>query len=311
MTDIPRMLKEVVPAERITRDEPMSAHTTMRVGGAADVFARIASADELERAVALLRSEGAPFTVIGRGSNLIVSDEGYRGTVLCTSGSFAQITDRPSGDGRTYISADAGTLLGTLAAYAMELGLTGLEFAAGIPGTVGGAVRMNAGAYGPEIGELVTSVRLLTPDGLTVEAAASDMDFGYRHSRIPETGEIVTGCTLILSPGDKNAIAARIEELAKARRDKQPLEYPSSGSTWKRPEGYFAAKLLEEAGCKGLSVGDAQISEKHAGFVINRGNATASDIRRLMRMAEDRVFAASGVRLVPEVEFIGMEGSDR
>ena len=311
MTDIPRMLEEVLPADRISRDEPMSVHTTMRVGGPADVFVRIASADELEKAVILLRSEGAAYTVIGRGSNLIVSDGGYRGTVLCTSGSFAGITDRSSDDGRTYISTDAGTLLGALAAYAQERGLTGLEFAAGIPGTVGGAVRMNAGAYGSEFGELVTSVRLLTPDGTPAVVRADDMDFGYRHSRIPESGEIVTGCTLILSPGDKNAIAARTEELAKKRRDKQPLEYPSSGSTWKRPEGYFAAKLLEDAGCKGLRAGDAQISEKHAGFVINRGNATASDIRRLMRMAEDRVFAVSGVRLVPEVEFIGMEGDDR
>ena len=311
MTDIPHILEEVIPADRISRDEPMSAHTTMRVGGAADVFVRIASAGELGEAIRLLRSAGEAYVVVGRGSNLIVSDRGYRGTVLCTSGSFAGISCRESEDGKVYLKADAGTLLGALASYACERELTGLEFAAGIPGTVGGAVRMNAGAYGSETADLVASVSLLSPDGSLTATDAAGMDFAYRHSRVSESGEIVTDCTFVLTVGDRQAIIARMEELATARRDKQPLEYPSSGSTWKRPEGHFAAKLLEEAGCKGLRVGDAQISEKHSGFVINRGSATASDILKLMRMAEDRVFEASGVRLTPEVEFIGMEGDDR
>ena len=302
-------------------DEPMSAHTTMRVGGCADRLIMIDTQEELTEQLAICRREGVPFVVIGRGSNLLVSDDGFRGTVICTVGGFCGIReegpasiDAENGDGaagssgtplRVSFWAEAGASLAAVAAWARDHELTGMEFAAGIPGTVGGGIRMNAGAYGGELGQVTVRVRVLTADGTVRDRTAEEMDFSYRHSVVQENGEIVLSALFALKRGERGAIAARMEELAEKRRDKQPLEYPSAGSTWKRPEGSFAAKLIEEAGCKGLSVGDAQISEKHAGFLINRGQANAADIRKLMAMVEQRVLDQSGVKLTPEIEMIG------
>ena len=302
-------IKALVGDSQVLINEELKNYTTFRVGGPCKALILINSEDLLLKVIKLLKESNEEYFVIGNGSNLLVSDRGYEGYVLKLEGDFLDIKI----DGEE-ITAGAGAILSKVCTFAKDKSLSGLEFAYGIPGTVGGAIVMNAGAYDGEMAFVVRKVRMLKADGSIKTYDNSEMDFSYRHSRIPGKNETVISCTLLLRAGDKSAIAGRIEELAKARREKQPLEYPSSGSTWKRPEGHFAAKLLEEAGCKGLRVGDAQISEKHAGFVINRGAATASDIRKLMRIAEDRVFETSGVRLTPEVEFIGLgaeEGDDR
>ncbi len=291
---------------KILTDEGMSAHTTMHVGGPADRLIMIDTQEELTDTLAACRRDGVPFVVIGRGSNLLVSDEGFRGTVICTSGGFCGIREEGDGIGDAVcFRAEAGASLAAAAVWARDHGLTGLEFAAGIPGTVGGGIRMNAGAYGGELGNVTKSVRVLTTDGRIEERSADAMDFSYRHSAVQESGEIVLSAVFTLPRGDRDAIGSEMEELAGRRREKQPLEFPSAGSTWKRPEGYFAAKLIEEAGCKGMTVGDAQISEKHAGFLINRGKASAKEIRELMSLVEQRVYETSGVKLTPEIEMIG------
>ncbi len=322
-------------------DEPMARHTTLRVGGPADRFIVAGTGAELARAVALCRREEVPFAVIGRGSNLLFSDAGFRGTIIALRAAAESAPDGcpeeavreiPACDAEEAVKAQehrespglrieeenadsavlyasGGVALTALASFAMDRGLTGLEFAGGIPGTVGGGIRMNAGAYGGELADVTVAVRVLTADGSFLERGAEEMTFGYRHSAIQESGEIVTGAFFSLKRGDRGEIAERMAELLQRRREKQPLEFPSAGSTWRRPEGYYAAKLIEEAGCKGLSVGDAQISEKHAGFLINRGHATAADIRTLMHTVEQRVFETSGVRLRPEVEMLGFGDS--
>ena len=254
-------------------NEPMKLHTTFRIGGPADVYAEPESAEELMELISVCEGSGTPYMILGHGSNILVGDGGIRGTVICLGKAFAEI--RVDGD---CIEAQAGALLGAVASTALEHGLAGMEFASGIPGSVGGALVMNAGAYGGEIKDILESAEILETDGSRCAVTAEELELGYRTSNILPLGRTVLSARFRLKPGDPEEIAAKMKDLNGRRKDKQPLEYPSAGSTFKRPEGYFAGKLIEDAGCKGLTVGGAQVSEKHAGFVINIGDATAKDV---------------------------------
>ncbi|MBO5033112.1 MAG: UDP-N-acetylmuramate dehydrogenase [Lachnospiraceae bacterium] len=298
-------LSAVLKPEQILVKENMSAHTTFRLGGAADIFVEINTAEELGRVLALLQAEGLgrlnrDFFLLGNGSNLLVSDDGLRGIVLHLSKEYS----RMKVCGNTLV-CEAGASLAAIARKACEEALTGFEFATGIPGSLGGAIVMNAGAYGGEMKQVVKSVRLMAPDGTIVEKSAEEMHFSYRHSLVKEQPLIVLDAAIALEAGNRQEIKAKMEELAWKRREKQPLEYPSAGSTFKRPEGYFAAKLIEEAGLRGFSVGGAQVSEKHCGFVVNKGNAAAADVYQLIRAVQERVKEASGVMIEPEVILLG------
>lgn len=295
-----KALKGFVPEENIRLQEPMSEHTTFRVGGPADCFVELESAGQLQRVQRYLQMVEVPFVVLGNGSNLLVSDEGYRGVVLRIGSSMSNI--RVEG-GR--IVAQAGASLASLARAALEHGLTGLEFASGIPGTVGGGVVMNAGAYGGEMSQVVSRVTVLSKEGEFLELDNETMEFGYRFSTIKNQPFIVTEVVFELQPGNAAAIKEKMEELAAKRREKQPLEYPSAGSTFKRPEGYFAGELIMKAGLKGLQIGGAQVSEKHCGFVINKENATASEVMQVIKEVQACVSDKFHVRLEPEVVFLG------
>lgn len=287
--------------ERILPMAQLSNYTTFRVGGPADVLVNVNSAKEIAIALRAARDAGVPATIIGNGSNLLVRDGGIRGLVIRISGSMAEI----SHEGTT-VHAQAGASIAAIASYARSQGLAGMASIAGIPGTIGGAVIMNAGAYGGEMSQIVTCVDAITIEGgKPVHFEGRKLGFDYRHSAMMDAGIVVTDVTLELTPGDSAEIAAKTQELLAARREKQPLEYPSAGSTFKRPEGYFAAKLIDDAGLRGLRIGDAQVSEKHAGFIVNRGNATASDILKLMDEVAARVKAQFGVDLEPEVRILG------
>lgn len=299
------LIKSLVQAnfapERIIPRAPMARFTTFRVGGPADVLVNIDSAAEISVALRAARAAGVPVTIIGNGSNLLVRDGGIRGLVMRISQPMSAITR----EGDT-LRVQAGATLPAVAGFAQRSGLEGLAPMAGIPGTIGGAVIMNAGAYGGEMSQVVTRVDAIArSDGKPIRFEGRALGFAYRHSAMMDAGVIVTDVTLRLAPGDPDAIARRTEELLVARREKQPLEYPSAGSTFKRPEGAFAAKLIDDAGLKGLRIGDAQVSEKHAGFIVNLGSATASDILALMAEVQSRVRAASGITLEPEVRILG------
>ena len=298
---IEQLLKAGFDARQISENEPMSRHTTMRVGGAADVLLEPSSEAQLICALDMARALDIPALVIGGGSNLIVQDGGVRGVIIKLCERFARITCEGN-----VISAEAGTKLAAIANAAQRAGLSGLEFAAGIPGTVGGGVLMNAGAYGGEMSQVLLSGRVLVDGGVQTYSHA-DFQFGYRHTCLMKNGGIVLGATFGLTPNDPAAIAARMNELAARRRDKQPLNFPSAGSTFKRPEGHYAGALIEHAGLKGASVGGAMVSQKHAGFVVNTGNASARDVVRLIGHIQDTVYAQAGVRLHPEVRVIGEE----
>lgn len=294
-------LSEAVPSQQILVNESMSNHTTFRVGGAADIFVEIETLCQLKNVLAILRFEGLTrlnkdFYLIGNGSNLLVSDKGIRGVVLHLSKQYSHIEAR-----ETVLVCEAGAALATIAKAACENALTGFEFAAGIPGSLGGAIVMNAGAYGGEMKQVIKSVLLMAPDGTLVEKSVAEMKFSYRHSLLKEQDFIVVSAQIALERGNQSQIRAKMEELAARRREKQPLEYPSAGSTFKRPEGYFAAKLIEDAGLRGFCVGDAQVSEKHCGFVINKGKATAQDIYTLIEQVQKKVYETSGVMIEPEV----------
>ncbi len=287
-------------AVQVCRDEPMDKHVTFRAGGPADYFVTPGSVRELKAVITLCREAEKPYFILGNGSNLLVSDKGYRGVVIHVGRALGRVH---AAGGRLF--AGAGASLARAAKEAMEAGLTGLEFAAGIPGTVGGALVMNAGAYGGEMSQVVETVDVLTKNGEEKRLSLRDMKLGYRTSCIQVMEYIVTGTTLTLKPGDREKIQARMEDLAERRRAKQPLEYPSAGSTFKRPEGNFAGKLIMEAGLAGLSVGGACVSEKHCGFVINKGGATASDIWELCRLVQARVKESAGVSLELEIRLLG------
>ncbi len=301
-------LSGILQPEQILADENMSAHTTFRVGGGADIFVEINRASELEKVLAALRAEGLTrlnedFYLLGNGSNVLVSDRGIRGVVLHLTKAYGKVTV----DG-TSLVCEAGATLAAVAHKAYENSLTGFEFASGIPGSLGGAIVMNAGAYGGEMRHVVQRVRLMTLAGEIVEKTAEEMHFGYRHSLLKEEPYIVMEVTLRLARGSQQEIRDKMEELAARRREKQPLEYPSAGSTFKRPEGYFAAKLIEDAGLRGFAVGGAQVSEKHCGFVVNKGHATANDVRELIAEVQRRVKASAQVAIEPEVIMLGFEG---
>ena len=286
--------------EQIMLEEPMSGHTTFRIGGPAKIFVTPEDRRELAAVLALCRKEGCPWTILGNGSNLLVSDSGFAGVVIQIGKGFDQIAIEGE-----QMAAGAGALLAQAARQACRAGLSGLEFATGIPGTIGGAVVMNAGANGSEMKDILLSAQVLTEDGSQREVSAGELELGYRTSSTLRNGWIVLGVRLRLQKGDPETIGQRVRELTAARKAKQPLEYPSAGSTFKRPEGFFAGKLIQDAGLKGFQIGGAQISEKHSGFVINRGGATASDVMELCRQVSEKVKAQSGVELEMEVKTLG------
>ncbi|MFR2956024.1 MAG: UDP-N-acetylmuramate dehydrogenase [Lachnospiraceae bacterium] len=280
--------------------EPMKNHTTFRIGGPADALALPKTPEEVAEVVHFCHEHAQPYYVLGNGSNLLVSDEGYRGLVLQLYRNFNDIQV----NGET-ITVQSGAMLAAVARTAYQTGLTGLEFASGIPGTIGGAVVMNAGAYGGEMKNVLKEVTVLTKEGEVLVIPAKALELGYRTSVIPKNGWIVLGAVLQLKKGDQKQILARMEELKEQRITKQPLDLPSAGSTFKRPEGYFAGKLIMDAGLRGFTVGGAQVSEKHCGFVVNRGNATAADVWELICEVKRRVKEMTGVELEPEVKLLG------
>ncbi|MBQ2987174.1 MAG: UDP-N-acetylmuramate dehydrogenase [Tyzzerella sp.] len=289
-----------IDKERVLVDEPMKKHTTFRVGGNADYFVMPQSAEEVKNIVALCKEAQMPYYILGNGSNLLVGDKGYRGVIIQI---YKEMNDiRIEGD---RVAAQAGALLSRVGTATLEAELTGFEFAAGIPGTVGGAVVMNAGAYGGEMKDIIASATVLTQDGDIITINKEDLELGYRTSVIAKRGYVVLEAEYQLQKGDKEAIRARMDELKVQRVTKQPLEYPSAGSTFKRPEGYFAGKLIHDAGLRGFRVGGAEVSEKHCGFVINKDQATAADILELMRQVSAKVMQEFGVKLEPEVKTLG------
>lgn len=298
--DLYRELLNAAEGAEVFVNEPMSRHTTFRVGGPADYFVMPSDTGEIARVIRLCREADVPYYVMGNGSNLLVGDRGYRGVIIQISRNMSRIET----DG-TRIRAQAGALLSKVAAAALEASLAGMEFASGIPGTLGGALRMNAGAYGGEMKQIVESAEVLTADGEILTLPVEELGMGYRTSVISRNDYVALGAVLNLQQGEREEIRGKMEELKRKRIEKQPLEYGSAGSTFKRPEGYFAGKLIEEAGLRGYRVGDAQVSEKHCGFVINRGNATAAEVVQLMNDVVERVKDTSGVTLEPEVKRIG------
>ena len=301
-----RVLEKITAPERVLRDEPLSGHCSFRTGGPADLFIQVCTEEELAKTLELLKAADIEVFLLGRGTNLLIGDGGYRGAVvtMCApSGTESDLCDVRIDGCR--LRAGAGASLLKIAMAARDASLAGFEFAAGIPGSLGGAVMMNAGAYGGEMKDVVRSVRIYYPGSGFREFSGDEMEFGYRTSRLKRENGIVLGAEIELEPGDRQEITDRITELAQKRMDKQPLEYASAGSTFKRPEGYFAGKLIQDAGLMGFGVGDAQVSEKHAGFVINRGNASAAQIRRLIEEVQRIVLEDSGVQLEREVIFLG------
>lgn len=286
----------------VVQQASMADYTTFHIGGDADWFITAPGEEAAARVLRACRETDTPLLFLGNGSNLLVADAGIRGVVL----RLAPDAGAPRREGDTVI-CPAGMPLKQLCRYARDEGLAGLEFAYGIPGTVGGAVYMNAGAYGGQIADVLTVARVLTDDGTVREVPAAQLALGYRHSALMESGGIVTQAAFTLCPDDREAIAARMEEFMRRRREKQPLEYPSAGSFFKRPPGQFAGTLIEGCGLKGLTVGGAQVSEKHAGFLINRGGATCADVLALARRVQETVYVQRGVRLEREVRTAGYD----
>ena len=304
--ELVRELQNIVSPGRVRREEILAEHCSFRTGGPADLFIEVSTEEELEKTMELLRESGTETFLLGRGTNLLIGDGGYRGAVvtMCAPSAARSPLGEVKIDG-SRLAAGAGASLLKIAMAAKDAGLVGFEFAAGIPGSLGGAVMMNAGAYGGEMKNVVKSVRVFYPGSGIRAFSGEEMEFGYRTSRLKRESGIVLGAEMELEPGDSRAIADRITELAQKRRDKQPLEFASAGSTFKRPEGYFAGKLIQDAGLRGFAMGDAQVSEKHAGFVINRGSASAAQIRRLIEEVQRIVLEDSGVQLEREVIFLG------
>lgn len=293
-------IRSALPGLEMHENEPMSAHCSFRIGGPARLMACPASGSEAAALLRLLREADAPVELMGKGTNLLVADEGLDAVVVrlgeAISGAELLPGDR--------VRAGAGISLAKLAVFAAEAGLSGLEFAHGIPGSLGGAVFMNAGAYGGEMKDVLESAEIALPDGTVREVPAEELELSYRHSALEGSGALVTAATVKLTPAEPEAIRARMRELMEKRRASQPLDMPSAGSTFKRPVGGYAAALIDQAGLKGFAIGGAQVSEKHAGFVINRGGATFDDVLRLMEHIQKTVLEKSGVRLEPEVRIL-------
>ena len=291
---------ELLGKDKVLFEEPMSSHTTFRIGGPAEVFLMPESYEQIRSALALCREEGLPYFVLGNGSNLLVSDSGYRGVIIQMDRNMGDIELKG-----TEIRACAGALLSSVAAAARKASLTGFEFAGGIPGTLGGAVVMNAGAYGGEMKDVLREVTVMTKEGDIRVIPSDRLELGYRTSIIKKAGYLVLEAVISLEKGDPQAIQEKTKELASKRTEKQPLDYPSAGSTFKRPEGYFAGKLIMDSGLRGFHVGGAQVSEKHCGFVINTGGATAKDVKELMDHVIRTVKENYNITLEPEVKFLG------
>lgn len=294
------ILQKLIGAEQVWEQEPMRNHTTFRVGGCARYLVEPKNVKQLTEVIAACQKEGIPYYIVGNGSNLLVSDTGYNGVIIHL---FKNMSDLKIQGEQMHLQA--GVLLVKAASAACREGLTGLEFASGIPGTVGGALVMNAGAYGGEMKDVVHHVKVLSPDGSVREYTNEEMEFGYRKSRIAAENSIVLEAVLALRREEHSKIRERMEWLKEQRLLKQPLEYASAGSTFKRPEGYFAGKLIEDAGLRGFCIGDAQVSEKHCGFVINKGSATASEIAQVIEHVQKKVYEQTGVQLQTEVKYLG------
>lgn len=293
-------LLDIVGKENIMMDEPMKKHVSFRVGGPADILVRPINEEQLKEILLYIKNEEIPYLIIGNGSNLLVRDGGIRGVVVELSDNFSDFKI----DGNK-IEIKAGALLSRIGNAALRAELKGFEFASGIPGTFGGALAMNAGAYGGEIKDIVKTVKVMDKDGNILELSNEEMHFGYRRSTIVEKGYVALSAVVELEKGNYDDIKATMDDLRDRRTSKQPLNFASAGSTFKRPEGYFAGKLIQDSGLKGLSIGDAQVSEKHSGFVINRGNATAKELLDLIFAVKSTVNAKFGVMLEEEVKIVG------
>ena len=296
-------IKKVLGDGRVMFHEPMKAHTTFRIGGPADCLIFPSSMEEVRQVFALLDRYEIPYTILGNGSNVLVRDKGVRGAIVKFNSPFSDIRLEEG----TRIVAGAGASLKDVSVFAAEHGLTGMEFAVGIPGSLGGAVFMNAGAYDGEMRNVVAKVRSVAPDGSMHEFQAAELELGYRHSIFQTNGHAICEVELKLVSGEGSTIRMKMDDLTRRREERQPLEMPSAGSTFKRPTGYFAETLIDQTGLKGLKVGGAQVSEKHAGFVVNTGDATAEDVLGLISEVQRRVFEKHGVKLYPEVRIIGEE----
>ncbi len=294
------MFCDLLGGDRVFTDEPMNQHTTFKIGGPADYFLVPETGEEVGEIIKICKKTDTPYFILGNGSNLLVGDGGYRGAVIQVYRNMSAVNVEG-----TTITAQAGALLSAVAAAAKNASLTGFEFAGGIPGTVGGAAVMNAGAYGGEMKDVLVEVTVMDAEGNIFAIPVEKLELGYRTSIIKKAGYIVLEAKIRLEEGDQEAIRERMKELTIQRTTKQPLEYPSAGSTFKRPEGYFAGKLVMDSGLRGYRVGGAQVSEKHCGFVINAGGATAKDVRTLMDNVRDIVYEKYGVTLEPEVKFLG------
>ena len=291
-------LNEIIDKNKIKTNVPMNSMTTFKTGGNADIIVFPTTKKELIDVVKLFYEMKTPYYVLGNGSNLLVSDNGIRKPIICIGKEFSSVDVFEN-----CITAQSGALLCTIAKKALDNSLSGFEFAAGIPGSLGGALIMNAGAYGGEMKDVIEAVSFIDPSGEEYTVVNDEMEFSYRSSALSDTGCIITGATILLENGDIKQIKGKMAELSKKRRDKQPLEFPSAGSTFKRPTGYFAGALIEEAGLKGKSIGGAQVSEKHAGFIINTGNATTKDITDLIDYVREKVYEKHSVLLETEVKF--------
>ena len=293
-------LRQVVGEGGVRENEPLSKHTTFEIGGPARLFVVPGDPGEVGEALALCREANVKSFILGAGSDLLVADEGYDGVIVALAEGLLGMA--AEGD---RLVCQAGVPIARASEMACELGLSGLEFACGIPGSVGGACFMNAGAYNGCVADVLESARVLCPDGSVRELGVGELDLGYRKSRIADEGLVVLSATFALRPADRESIRATMDDLTRRREEKQPLELPSAGSTFKRPEGYFAGKLIMDAGLMGYQVGGAAVSTKHAGFVVNLGGATAADVQAVIAHVQDEVERASGVRLEPEVRFLG------
>ena len=299
-SEIRKMFCDLLGEDRVFTEEAMSQHTTFKIGGPADYFLMPDKGEDVGRVIKICKEKEIPYFILGNGSNLLVGDGGYRGAVIQIYRNMSSVTVEGN-----EITAQAGALLSAVAAAAKNASLTGFEFAGGIPGTIGGAVVMNAGAYGGEMKDVLTEVTVMNAEGDIFTLPTEELELGYRTSIIKKAGYIVLEAKIRLKEGDPEVIRETMKDLTIRRTTKQPLEYPSAGSTFKRPEGYFAGKLIMDSGLAGYQVGGAQVSEKHCGFVINAGDATARDVRTLMDNVRDIVYKKYGVTLEPEVKFLG------
>lgn len=299
-SEIRKMFCDLLGEDRVFTEEAMSQHTTFKIGGPADYFLMPDKGEDVGRVIKICKEKEIPYFILGNGSNLLVGDGGYRGAVIQIYRNMSSVTVEGN-----EITAQAGALLSAVAAAAKNASLTGFEFAGGIPGTIGGAVVMNAGAYGGEMKDVLTEVTVMNAEGDIFTLPTEELELGYRTSIIKTAGYIVLEAKIRLKEGDPEVIRETMKDLTIRRTTKQPLEYPSAGSTFKRPEGYFSGKLIMDSGLAGYQVGGAQVSEKHCGFVINAGDATARDVRTLMDNVRDIVYKKYGVTLEPEVKFLG------